>query len=250
MWVLGGISADPASVLRTRYSNDVWYSSDGTTWHQATENASWSPRWGHSAFVFDNMMWVVGGNGVDNRGYSEKYNDVWFSSDGITWHRATENASWMPRSGHQSLVFGQRMWVLGGDSMNGPLNDIWYSYDGKTWYPSSLEASWSPRFGHQAIVFNNRMWILGGYEPLNVKDNSWIDYGNGKIYTSSSPHEILFNDVWNSDSIINSSVTKAEPVKIENTITPALTKSTPSSFLTILLSLILCIVIFKYKDQK
>jgi hypothetical protein len=41
MWVLGGAYLVNAI---EHYLNDVWYSSDGTSWTQATASAAWSPR--------------------------------------------------------------------------------------------------------------------------------------------------------------------------------------------------------------
>ena len=37
IWVLGGSAKS--------YKNDVWYSTDGINWSEATKNAAWSVRW-------------------------------------------------------------------------------------------------------------------------------------------------------------------------------------------------------------
>jgi hypothetical protein len=39
----------------------VWRSDDGSNWTQATANASWSSRYGHTSIVFDNKIWAIGG---------------------------------------------------------------------------------------------------------------------------------------------------------------------------------------------
>ena len=41
--------------------NDVWYSTDGTNWTCATANAAWTPRYQPQAVVYDNKMWLLGG---------------------------------------------------------------------------------------------------------------------------------------------------------------------------------------------
>ena len=80
MWVLGG--RDESS-----NKNDVWSSSDGINWTQATANAPWTARQEYTSVVFNNKMWVLGG-------YDGSYkNDVWSSSDGVNWTQATANAS-------------------------------------------------------------------------------------------------------------------------------------------------------------
>lgn len=57
MWVIGGWSGNP-------YKNwpDVWYSADGKSWTELkTSGAQWKERHEHSAFVFQNKLWIAGG---------------------------------------------------------------------------------------------------------------------------------------------------------------------------------------------
>jgi hypothetical protein len=71
MWVLGGMVD---SVGEPNASNDVWYSTDGHTWICDTALTKFTRRSGHTAVVFDNKIWVVGGAWDD---FSLK-NDVWY----------------------------------------------------------------------------------------------------------------------------------------------------------------------------
>lgn len=66
MWVIGGRDSP--------VYNDVWSSSDGIIWTQATAAAAFSARYLHSSVVFDNKMWVIGGDGGGRK------NDVWSST--------------------------------------------------------------------------------------------------------------------------------------------------------------------------
>jgi hypothetical protein len=104
---------------------DVWKTSDGKDWTQLMEEAPWGGgRQGYGAEAFDGKFWVYGGfvgkstNGV---------NDVWYSSDGVTWTRQAEHAPWTPRD-PVSIVYKDQLWVYAGkhtgskDSWNG---DIW-----------------------------------------------------------------------------------------------------------------------------
>jgi hypothetical protein len=93
------------------------------TWTQATANAGWSARYGHTSVVFDNKMWVMGG-------YDGSYrNDVWYSSDGVTWIHALTNAQWSGRAIQASDVFDNKMWIIGGLTTIYPYSyrDVWYS---------------------------------------------------------------------------------------------------------------------------
>ena len=150
MWVIGG---EGSSGL----FNDTWWSTDGISWTQATPNAAFPARWGHTSVVFDNKMWVIGGSSR-----STSFNDVWYSSDGITWTQATPNAAFSARDSHSSVVFDNRMWVIGGESGPTLFNDVWYSGDGASWTEATASAAFLPRNSQTSLVFANEMWVIGG----------------------------------------------------------------------------------------
>jgi hypothetical protein len=70
-------------------------------------------------------MWVIGGYGT-----TQPYprNDVWYSTNGATWTQATAAAAFTARFKHDSAVFNNKIWVIGGtDNSSNNLNDVWYS---------------------------------------------------------------------------------------------------------------------------
>lgn len=67
IWLLGGFRAQP----NWQNFNDVWYSIDGAHWQQLETETIWSPRHETSTYVFENRLWVVGGNAWP------LINDVW-----------------------------------------------------------------------------------------------------------------------------------------------------------------------------
>ena len=174
LWLLGGwfdsFSAPP---------RDVWSSPDGKTWNLVTREAPWKHSDLPMTVVFDDRMWLMGGwyNGrLPGHGAS---NEVWSSSDGLTWEQATEQAGWSPRLAAGAVVFKGRMWILGGteDYYFGDdtslKNDVWSSADGKEWRREVANAPWSPRAYHAAVVHDGKIWVLGGgnyvprYQALN-----------------------------------------------------------------------------------
>jgi len=166
MWVLGGTEnyyfGDDNSL-----KNDVWYSSDGSHWELATSNAGWSPRAYHQAVVHDNKIWVLGGgNYVPNH---HALNDVWCSEDGVNWTQVSDEAPWEPRLWFSSVVYRNRIWVLGGWSQsNNNFDDVWYSKNGKTWTQLKSDITWKARHEHSAYVFKDKIWIAGGHaRPLS-----------------------------------------------------------------------------------
>jgi N-acetylneuraminic acid mutarotase len=123
---------------------------------------------GHTAVVFGNKLWIIGGNGK---------NDVWYSTDGASWSAATDSAGFLPREGHAAAVFNNQLWVIGGKgSDTTSFNDAWYSIDGTAWQEASAFCGFSPRFSPGAAVFLNKLWIIGGV------------YFNGNY--------LYYNDIW------------------------------------------------------
>jgi hypothetical protein len=66
--MMGGFRAEPT----WNNFNDVWYSTDGARWSELVTEDIWSPRHEYSLFVFDDKLWMVGGNAWPLQ------NDVWY----------------------------------------------------------------------------------------------------------------------------------------------------------------------------
>ena len=202
MWLLGGWNPRDMEHFPRMCNNEVWSSEDGLTWDLINENTfhsfgrtfrrrlDWEGRHSAGNVVFKDKMWIVGGDA--NQGHHQ--NDVWNSEDGKTWHYVNIDnpVPWGPRSLHQTLVFKDQIWVLGGQTM--PLfadveekvyYDIWRSSDGVNWEKVETKSPlWEARsvFG-AGLVFKDKIWILGGatYE------------------TPRRDKKILYNDVWCSE---------------------------------------------------
>jgi len=56
--------------------NDVWYSTDGATWNCADSSADWRPRGFHASLVYNNLVWVLGGDSTES---ALTIGDVWYS---------------------------------------------------------------------------------------------------------------------------------------------------------------------------
>ena len=96
--------------------------------------------------------------------------------------QATASAGWSVRSHYASVVFDNKMWVIGGYIGGGLKNDVWYSSDGVNWTQATASAGWSARSYHTSVVFDNKMWVIGG--------ETW-----------TSPY--YKNDVWYSSDGVN-----------------------------------------------
>jgi len=177
MWVVGG---DP---IQGHYQNDVWSSADGTCWEQVTGNVPWRPRALHYTVAFAGKIWVMGGQTIPEFAPAEEtfYNDVWNSSDGVTWTRVLEHAPWSPRGMiGGSVVLNGRIWLLGGGTYDTPavpqrkyFNEVWSTANGVDW-KQHANATWAPRQYHDVAVFDDKLWVMEGgnleMQPFNQKD--------------------------------------------------------------------------------
>jgi hypothetical protein len=177
MWILGG------DANQGHYQDDVWSSADGRHWTlvNAGQPVPWSPRALHATLVFRDRIWVLGGQTMPAFAPAGEvfYRDIWQTADGIRWERVIPREPSWPARGMigGSVVFGDRMWILGGGTYDTPrtptrrfYNDVWSSADGVRWERHLEEAPWAPRQYHDVAVFDGRMWVLEGYDGANRND--------------------------------------------------------------------------------
>ena len=98
-------------------------------------------------------------------------NIIDYVSDGSTWEEATDAAGWSTRNRHTSVVFDNKLWVLGGYDGSRE-DDVWYSEDGVTWTQAIATAGWSARYNHTSVVFDDKLWVLGGNDG-GYEDDVW-----------------------------------------------------------------------------
>ena len=166
LWVLGGENRDNSG---TYLDSAVFKSITGDNWELLTSGANWHPRYLHRALVYDDKIWIMGGNDG-----SSLLNDVWSSSDGINWEQHTPvGSSWGERDNFGAIVFDNKIWVIGGDSGGTRHNDVWSSSDGINWALETQNASWSARAEFGVVVHNNKIWIMGGNNGSSNFNDVW-----------------------------------------------------------------------------
>jgi hypothetical protein len=123
------------------------------------------------AVVFNNKIWVMGGNpGAVSGCAGQTCHDVWSSPDGVTWTQMNANAPWAGMDAFGSVVFNNKIWVMGWAPSTG-MTGVWSSPDGVTWTQTNANAPWGPRNGFGTLVFNNKIWVMGG----SGNNTNWTD---------------------------------------------------------------------------
>ena len=95
-------------------------------------------------------------------------------ADGTNWSVVNASAPWGHRSQHQSVVFKDKIWVIGGYKNGGSQKDVWSSPDGTNWTLVTAAAPWAKRIGHECLVFNNKLWLFGGNNPSTYFNDVWF----------------------------------------------------------------------------
>ncbi|MFH1180929.1 MAG: serine hydrolase [bacterium] len=168
LWLIGGVRYDARETF-----NDVWYSQDGINWLEATSSAErFSSRWDHAVIAFKNKLWLTAGMNLEG----ETFDDVWSSVNGRDWQMETDNPPWQARQGHVSVVYKNRLWLIGrfDDKINVGENDIWYTQDGLKWEKTEKDPLWTGREDHAVVVFKDKIWVLGGMDSdWTWKNDIW-----------------------------------------------------------------------------
>ena len=154
LWMFGGANHSADDRSTDGFLNDVWVSDDGVTWTLVTHAAPWTPRDKAGVVVFNDELYLLGGQGTA---------DVWRSSNGRNWSRLTAEADWGQRRDFARVVYDGRLWVFGGwtGRSTNALNDVWHSRDGRSWSRQTDHAPWAPR-SPIAVVFRDKIWIYSG----------------------------------------------------------------------------------------
>lgn len=195
-WQIGGdIFLSPGT-----YQHDIVSSADGVNWTVEVAQTPWSDRIFEVAGIYEDEMWVVGGQtglaGEDPMvNPTVFHNDVWRSADGVTWTEVVGDAPasatrWSGRGMASKLVeFQGRLWLVGGGTYDTPdqptrqfFNEVWSTTDGVEW-TEHTPPPWSPRQYHTVEIFDDRLWVIGGNHEITSNSNDAWYSDDGESWT-------------------------------------------------------------------
>jgi len=154
-------------------------------WTEVTLQAAFAGRDGAGALTFDGKMWLLGGwNPPDTVNFPKKCNsEVWSSEDGLEWTLVVKEAPWEPRHTAGYAVLDGKMWIVGGDPLQGHYQtDVWNSADGSEWTLVNERVPWAPRVLHHTVAHDGRIWVMGGQTTPQ--------------FAPAVQEEVFHNDVW------------------------------------------------------
>ena len=155
LWLLGGYVNITGS---GKITNDVWISSDGIDWNLVTAKAPWNGRIEHTAIVWKNNIWIMGG-----KDYAGNYNnDVWYSPNGTNWYQASASAPWSERCEIGSFIQEEKLYIIGGYDGVNEMNEIWSTENGTNWNLVVLYPEWGNRVSFEILTVSNRVYLIGG----------------------------------------------------------------------------------------
>ncbi len=134
---------------------------------QSTPTVTTLPiRKNHTSVVFDDglddKIWALGGSSSSN----SVTNDIYSSTDGVSWTQVTTNADWSARAFHKSFVYDNKIWVVGAYDEVGNQQDIWSLANGSsTWVEEA-----TPTF-----------LARQGFDVFNLRDELWLNRGIGSL---------------------------------------------------------------------
>lgn len=127
IWVFGGINDSGAL-------NTLYHSSDGNLWTQQTVEAR-------------ELLWDE-----DDTPTLDEYDDQLYSESTIPY-----------RYGHRLIVFGEKLFMVGGKDGASVYNEVWYTDDGEIWYDYGNTIAFDERYDFGLVEYNNKLWVVGGF---------------------------------------------------------------------------------------
>lgn len=237
LWLFGGAgigaTAKPSGTVAL---NDLWkYSGGQWTWESGSKNGPQTGSYGTMGNASSSNVpgarveascwvdgsgsfWLFGGMGFDSAGTNGFLNDLWKYSGGQwVWVSGSNIANQpgtyaqqgiastanVPAARQGSAVWTDKagkVWLFGGDSLNGVrLNDLWM-FDGNewTWVSGAYSGSHQGVYGTlgTAAASNAPGGRDRGMSWTDSSGNLWLFGGIGFDSTVGGPNGVPLNDLW------------------------------------------------------
>ena len=140
----------------------VWNSADGVIWSKTDLPSIRGDAYATRYIQFNNHVYALGQNQGNYLNGIRFGSTVRRTTDFKRWETLAEKSNFPDRVFYGTIVFGGKIWLMGGYDGKNYHNDIWNSSDGVRWTKVSEHAAWSPRNAGVLVEFKNRIWMFGG----------------------------------------------------------------------------------------
>lgn len=185
----------------------VWSSENGSMWQKTTLVPVRKNVYTGQYVQFRDAVYMLG----DHEGNYERITfapKIRRTRDMKNWETLSERSNLPGRIFPGTVVFRDRIWIVGGYDGQRHRNDVWSSGDGIEWRKESEQAEWSPRVSMGLVVFHGRLWMLGGGVIDGMTDGNpgsrneiwWTDDGvswtrsENRLPMMAGGTAIVFND--------------------------------------------------------
>jgi hypothetical protein len=127
---------------------EIYKTTDFRNWDTISRNSNLPARFFYHPFVFDNRIWIIGGEDKDRQ-----YADIWNSTDGIKWNKQKDDLPFGKRSSSQIVSLNNKLYLIGFD--------VWSSTDALNWQKVTDAIVTNQQVSGNAIVYDNKIWLLG-----------------------------------------------------------------------------------------
>ena len=155
----------------------------------------WSPipfieeRIYHTAGVFDNKLWVFGGQNEELLTSIYNISDISSGSE-ESWNEVENTEGLLPRIRHTQVVLNDNMYIIGGtvttDGVVGA-SEVWSSPDGVAWAKTNENAPFGNRLAHTSVAFDNKIWVIAGSDGVDMLNDVWYS-DNGTDWALATEH--------------------------------------------------------------
>jgi hypothetical protein len=112
----------------------------GKFWLRVDRVAPWSPRANMIALMWSNNLWLMGGMNL-NDAARPLMNDLWTTTDGVTWMLRTSKVDWSARAGFAAAVLtdnSESLMVMAGGFQTVPPESPGFGYIRDMWISGAL----------------------------------------------------------------------------------------------------------------
>lgn len=199
LFLIGGADNDDNEL------EEIWISNDGFNWTLGSDLLTFGSVSFHNTIAFNDHLYLITDDYEDDDG--TQMMAVYRSSNGFNWDLISTDV-FPVRTAAETVVFNNKIYLIGGTNDTNFLNDIWTSEDGITWTEVTPSGDFiDPVVFHTLNTYKDALWLIGGWSNTNQYNNhiwysqdgiNWTNYDGDIPFDGLYAHETLVyeDELW------------------------------------------------------